>query len=128
MDYSLAVKTARMNAVRDMVDAGSGPGVLEIGTANMATVLVRIPLNDPSGSATGDELILDASGLTANAIAGDPTEAAEARIRDSDNNDVVIGLSVGRTSEFEVQLINTSIAEGQPVTISSAKIKHFEAP
>lgn len=128
MDYAIAVKTARMNAVRDMVDAGSGPGVLEIGTAGMAKVLVRIPLNDPSGSATGDTLNFDVTGLTAEAIAGNPDDAAEARIRDSDNKDVVIGLTVGMSAGFDVQLVNTSVAEGQPVTISSAKIKHFEAP
>lgn len=136
MDYSLAVKTARMEAVRDSIDAGDGPGVLEIGTAGMATVLVTIPLNEPSGTVTGDTLNFDASGLTANAIAGAPTQAAEARIRDGDNNDVVIGLSVGMPPPPEtppaerpdVELINTSIAEGQPVTISSAKITHFTAP
>lgn len=35
--YSATAKTARMTAVRDTIDAGTGPGVLQIGTAGMVT-------------------------------------------------------------------------------------------
>lgn len=130
MDYATAVKTARMEAVRDSIDAGDGPGVLEIGTAGMATVLVTIPLNEPSGTVTGDTLNFDVSGLTVEAAAAGT--AAEACIRDGDNGDIVTGMLVRKASDpdndEEVVLVNTSIEADQPVTISSANIQHFEAP
>lgn len=54
--YSAATKTARMTAVRDTIDAGAGPGVLQIGTAGMTTILAEFTLNDPCGNVSGPVL------------------------------------------------------------------------
>jgi predicted RNA methylase len=37
--YGTTTKTARLQAVIDKIDAGAGPGVLQIGTTGMGTVL-----------------------------------------------------------------------------------------
>lgn len=120
--YTTAVKTARMTAVRDQIDLGSGPGVLQIGTAGMATVLAEITLGDPSGTVSGAVLTLSGfprSDTSANATG----TAAAARIRDSSGTDVITGLTVG-TSAADIILDNTSINSGQTVTINSATITH----
>jgi hypothetical protein len=120
--YSAAVKTARMQAVRDAINAGSGAGKLEIGTAGMALVLVTVPLTDPV-TVAGAVLTLLAAPATVAAAAGAPSTAAAARIRDSDNTDIVTGLTVGTTGT-DVVLDSTSITAGQDVTINTATVTH----
>jgi hypothetical protein len=120
--YSTAVKNARLLAVRDQIDAGSGPGVLQIGTAGMATVLADITLSDPSATAASG--ILTFSGFPKSDSAANATGvAAAARIRDSAGTDVITGLTVG-TSGTDIILDNTSINAGQTITINSATITH----
>lgn len=120
--YSAAVKTARMQVVRDAIDAGAGPGVLQIGTTAMGTVLATITLNDPSCTVSGDTLTF--AGLPNEDTSADATgTAAAARIRDSDGNDVVTGLTVG-TSGTNIIIDNTSITAGQVVRFNSGTIQH----
>lgn len=120
--YSTATKTARMTAVRDQIDAGSGPGVLQIGTASMATVLATITLGDPCGTVSGPVLTL--SGFPRSDTSADASgTAAAARIRDSSGNDVITGLTVG-LSGADVILDSLSFTAGQNVTINSAAITH----
>jgi hypothetical protein len=117
MDYASDVKTSRMTAVRDQIDAGSGAGKLEIGTASMASVLATFTLNDPSGTVSGSVLTL--SGFAKTVAASATGTAAAARIRDSDDNDVITGLTVG-TADADIILNNTSINSGQDVTINAS--------
>lgn len=120
--YTTAVKTARMTAVRDQIDAGTGAGILQIGTTGMGTVLAEITLNDPSGTISGAVLTLSGfpkSDTSANATG----TAAAARIRDSSGTDVITGLTVGTTGS-DINLDSVSITAGQTVTINSATITH----
>lgn len=120
--YTTAVKNARMTAVRDQIDAGAAAGILEIGTAGMATVLAQITLNDPSGTVASGVLTLSGfpkSDTSANASG----TAAAARIRDSNNVDIITGLTVG-TSAADIILDSVNITTGQTVTINSATITH----
>jgi len=120
--YSLSTKNARMTAVRDQIDAGAGAGKIEICTAGMATVLAVFTLNDPCGTIADGKLTL--TGFPKSDSSADATGvAAAARIRDSNNNDVVTGLTVG-TSNADVLLDNTSINITQQVTLQSAVITH----
>ena len=121
--YSNTVKQARMTAVRDQIDGGSGPGVLEIGTAAMGTTLATITLGDPSGTVAGAG-VLTLSGFPRSDTAADASgTAAAARIRDSNGNVVISGLTVG-TSGTDVILDSLSITSGQTVTINSAVFTH----
>lgn len=120
--YTTAVKTARMTAVRDQIDGGAGAGVLQIGTAGMASVLAEFTLNDPSGTVSGAVLTL--SGFPKSDTSANNTgTAAAARIRDSSGTDVITGLTVG-TSGTDIVLDTVSITAGQTVTINSATITH----
>jgi hypothetical protein len=120
--YPTAVKTARMQAVLDAINAGAAAGKLEIGTAGMGTVLSTITLDDPAGTVSGDTLTF--SGLPIVDASADATgTAAEARIRDSDDNNVVTGLTVG-TSGANIIIDNPSIVAGQAVSFNSGTIQH----
>lgn len=115
--YTAATKTARMTAVRDQMDLGAGAGKLEIGSAGMAVTCVTIALDDPSGTISSG--ILTLSGFPKTVAATANCTAAEARIRDSNNTDVVTGFTVG-TSGTNIVLDNVTINNGQNVTINAS--------
>lgn len=120
--YSTLLKNARLDQINTFINAGAGAGKLEIGTTAMGTVLATIPLADPAAPAAAGgvlTLTMPQSDTSADATG----TAAEARIRDSDDLDVITGLTVG-TSGTDVILDNLSIAITQTVTINSATITH----
>lgn len=118
--YTTAVKNARLSAVVSQIGS---TGVLEIGTAGMATVLATIALDATAGTVSGGMLTF--SGFPKSDASADATgTAAAARIRTaSGGTDIVTGLTVG-TSGQDINLNSTSIAVGQTVTINSATITH----
>ena len=119
--YATSLKTTRMTAVRDAIDAGSGAGTIEIGTSGMATVLAVLTLSDPCGSVSGDTLTFSA--ITSDSSADATGTAAEARIKDSSGNVIVSGLTVG-TSGANINLNTTSITAGGTVSLSSGSLTH----
>lgn len=120
--YTTALKNTRMDAVKTAIDAGSAAGKLEIGTTAMGSILATITLSDPSAAgASGGVLTLTMP--RSDTSADNTGTAAAARIRDSDNNDVVTGLTVG-LSAADIILDSLSITAGQTVTINSATITH----
>lgn len=118
--YPTSLKSTRMTAVRDAIDAGAGPGTIEIGTTGMASVLATLTLSDPSGNVANGVLTFSA---IANATAAATGTAAEARIKDSAGNVVISGLTVG-TSGANINLNSTSITAGGTVSLSSGTITH----
>lgn len=123
ISYANDVKDDRMTAVLTQLDAGSGAGKLEIGTAGMSTVLATITLNDPAGTVAAQALTLSGFPKTQAAVA--TGTAAAARVRDSDDNDVLdASLTVG-TSGTDIVLDSVAVNSGQDVTINSAVINHF---
>jgi hypothetical protein len=120
--YSTTLKNNRMDEITALVDAGAGAGKLEIGTAAMASVLATITLADPCAPAASGGVLTFTMPQSDTSADADGTAAA-ARIRDSDNNDVITGLTVGTGSE-DIVLDSVSITTGQTVTISSATLTH----
>lgn len=123
VNYSTAAKTARLNAVVGLIDGGAGAGVLQIGTAGMASVLASITLSDPSATVAGDTLTFDFDPDVSDTSADASGTAAEARIRDSNGTDVITGLTVG-TSGTNIVLDSVSITAGQTVTLATGTITH----
>lgn len=122
VNYSTAAKNARLEGVISVIDGGSGPGVLQIGTTGMATVLAEITLADPCGTASGG--VLTFSGFPKSDTSANATGvAAAARIRDSNGTDVITGLTVGQSgSGADLILDTTNIDAGEIVTLNSATI------
>ena len=120
--YSTAAKNARLTAVVNTIDAGAGAGVLQIGTTAMGTVLADITLADPCGTVTGGVLTFSGfprSDTSANANG----TAAAARIRDSNGNDVITGLTVGTVgSGADIIFESVSFNVGEIITLNSATI------
>jgi hypothetical protein len=119
--YAASLRTTRMNDVKAAIDAGSGPGTLEIGTASMAVVLGILTLSDPCGTVSGDTLTF--STITSDSSANNTGTAAAARIKDSDGNAVVTGLTVG-TSGANINLNDVDIVAGGPIAVTSATLTH----
>lgn len=121
--YATGLKNTRMTAVGAAIDAGAAAGILELGTTAMGTTLVTITLNDPciSGSATLGAIVMAGFPKTGTAVGAGAIEAA--RIRDSNNADVITGLRVSTTS-VEVIVDNTSVATAQLVVVSSITLTH----
>ncbi len=123
--YSTAAKTARMQAIADLIDAGSGPGTIEIGSAAMASVLATLSLADPCGSAASGVLTLDFDPDIEDSSADATGTTAAAQIKDSDGTVVISGLTVGMAgSGADIILINTNIVTGQPVLLTTGTITH----
>lgn len=119
--YTPAVKSARMTAVLNAIDAGSGPGRIEIGTTGMASVLATITLTDPCGSVSNGVLTFTMPHSDTSADASGT--AAAARIRDSNATDIVTGLTVSTTGA-DINLDSVSITAGQTVTLTAGSITH----
>lgn len=121
--YSTAAKTARMAAVIAQIDAGAGPGTIEIGTSGMASVLAVLTMVDPCGSAVAGVLTFDFDPDLTDTSANATGTAAEARIKDSNGVIIVSGLTVG-TSAADIILDSVSISAGQAVTLTTGTITH----
>lgn len=119
--YSNTVKDNRMTQVLNAIDAGSGAGYIEICSAAYAAVLATITLADPCGSVASQALTLTMPKSDTNA--DNTGTAAVARIKDSDGNIVVSGLTVG-TSGTDIILSSLAITAGDTVTLNSAVITH----
>lgn len=121
--YRSTLRTARLQAVLDAIDADAGAGTLEIGTTGFASTLVTFTLVDPAGSVSGDTLTIACDpdiGATASATG----TAAEARIKDNSGDVVVSGLTVGTSGTNLVISPSTSITSGQTVNLVSLTIAH----
>jgi hypothetical protein len=122
VNYSAALKSTRMAAVITAVDAGSGPGTLEICTASYASVLATVTLADPSFTESGG--VITMAGVPRSDTSADNTgTAAVARIKDSTGTVVISGLTVG-AGTGDIQLNSVSIASGQSVSITAGTITH----
>jgi hypothetical protein len=111
-----------MAAVITAIDAGSGPGTLEICTASYASVLATVTLADPSFTESGG--VITMAGVPRSDTSADNTgTAAVARIKDSNGNVIVSGLTVG-VGTGDIQLNSVSIAAGQSLSITAGTITH----
>lgn len=120
--YSNTVKNNRMTQVLNAIDGGAGNGILKIGTTGMASTLVNITLDKPSGTVASQALTF--SGLPNSGTATGAGTAAAAQITDSTGTVVVDGLTVG-TSGTDVIIDNTSIGVGQTVNLNAvSSISH----
>lgn len=123
--YHPDLKTQRQQLVANAIDAGTSPGYIEIGTANMAVVLATIPLNDPCGVVSGNELVLSGFPKSVQVVAAG--EAAAAVVKDS-NARVILGyttpLTVGTSPSNDIQIASRDLHIGNTIIINSVRIVH----
>ncbi|GEM_PF-453133 len=116
--YSTAAKTARMQAIADLIDGGDGAGVIEIGTAGMASVLATLPLADPCGTAAAGVLTFDMDPAIEDAEADASGRPGAFRVKDGDGEEVLTGHAAGPW------LASTAYVSGEYVTADGGKLYH----
>jgi hypothetical protein len=126
LTLSTAARNARVDALVDLVDGGSGAGKVRIydgsrpagpGTAvSGQTLLAELTFTDPAFGA-GSSGVATASSITSDSSADATGTASWARILDS-NNVAVWDCSVG-TSGSDINLSSVSIVAGGTVSITS---------
>ena len=119
--YADVVKSARMQAIIDALDGKLEQAYMEIGTADLALVLVTITLDDPSF--VEQNAVITMQGMPKSGMATRAGTAVEARIRDGDGEFIVNGLTVG-TANADIVLDFVDLAEGQSITLAQAAIAH----
>jgi hypothetical protein len=121
-NYSTLLKNARLDLVNDYINAGGTFGYIEIATTAHALVLATVNLADPAAPAAAAG-VLTMTMPQSDSSADNTGTAAEAKIFDSNNLEVIGGLTVGTGSE-DIVLDSTSITQLQTVTINTATITH----
>jgi hypothetical protein len=123
ISYNSALRSTRMRAVIAALDAAPIPGVIEIGTAGMAAVLVDIPLAKPSFNEANGTITMN--GVPRNGIAAATGTAINARLKDGNGAVVVSGLTIGTVpGGVEIILNSLAVTAGQVITLSSGTISH----
>lgn len=127
MRLATATRNAIANAIRDLIDAGTGAGTIEIRTgtqpasandAATGTLLATLTFSDPSapGAASG---VTTFSAITEDAVADATGTAAWARVKDSAGN-TIFDVDVSATGGGSTIELNTvAIVAGGPVRITA---------
>jgi hypothetical protein len=126
IQYSTSIKNARLATVLVGIDAGSTFGKLVLGSSTLdgstsATlgVLATLTLAKPSFSvAAGVATIL---GIPLATTASSSGTLALAELRDSDDQVIASGLTIG-TASADILVSNLSVTSGASITINSAVI------
>lgn len=119
-------RNAAANAIRDLIDAGSGAGTIKIYTGTQpaspqdavsGTLLGTLTCSDPCapGASTG---VLTFSAITQDSAADATGTAGYARIADSSGN-AVLDIECTTSTPNTLQLNTLSIVVGGPITCSS---------
>jgi len=130
MRNTTTTRNQMLNAIRDRIDGGAGPGTINIrsGTqpasadlAETGTLLASIPFNDPCApDASGGVLTMNVSPVLEDSSADNTGTATWARIKDSNGN-TIFDCDVG-TSGATINLNTVNIVAGGPVRITGFTI------
>ena len=110
-----------MQAVVTAVDGGGAAGTMEIGSAGFAAVLAVITLQRPSFSEASQTITVLGVPLSGNATSNGT--AALARIKDSNGNIIISGLTVG-TGGTDILISTTTLTTGLQLSLVAGTIMH----
>lgn len=127
-ELSTAARHAALSGVLGLIDAGSGPGTIEIrtgskpgvGAAATGTLLVTVTCGDPAFATPsgGSSSVSDPASVAA---VGTGT-AGWCRVKDSNGTTVIDGTVTATGGGGDITLANTSVASGQTVDITGGSI------
>jgi len=122
IDYSLALKNTRMQAVVSAIGAG---GKLVIGTSSLngAAAGVLATANLPNPAATVANGVMTFAGTPITTTAAATGTAAKAEVRNSAGDVLVSGLTVG-TAGTDVIINATAISVGQSIQLTVGTFTH----
>lgn len=126
INYSMAVKNARLQTVVNSIDNVAPGGVLVIGTAELAGdqgVLAAVPLDTPSF--TIDNGVMTLANPPRTVAATGAGQAALAELRNGAGTTIASGMIVGLAGSNPDVIINAlSISVGQTVQVTMGSITH----
>ncbi len=130
INIATTLRNAQVNAARDAIDGGSGPGTIQIRTGAMpatpqdaatGTLLGTLTFSDPSFPAASGGTA-SANAITQDSAADATGTATWARLLDSAGT-AVMDVDVTATGGGgAIQLNNTSIVAGGPIILTSMSI------
>jgi hypothetical protein len=114
-----ATRNAACNAVVDLMDSGTTLGKLKIYTTGLGVLLVTNLFSNPAfgGASTG----VATAAAIANGTAVATNTAAEAKMTNGADTDIITGLVVGAGSG-DINLNSVSITSGDVVSITSMTV------
>lgn len=121
--YSVAAKVAAQTSFRDLLDSGSGPGLIKVRNSS-DTLLGTLTMSDPSGSVNGGTGLLTLSAVTADSSADAGGTIAYVELCDSDG-DVHLALPAqqGTSPVSGKAVFNTlTVVLGGPINMLSVTI------
>lgn len=130
--YSTAVRSARMTAVINAIDAGADEGTITVydgmrpatgASITTQTALVVGTLSDPCGTVTNG--VLTFSSITWADVDEDGT-ATWARVSDSDGN-FVLDMSAGDAGTEDLVFNSASLVAGSPIVDNGATLTEGNA-
>jgi hypothetical protein len=125
---STSIRNAMVDAVKTLIDAGSGAGKIRIytgsqpasvATAASGTLLADIPLADPSFGATATGSAAADVSPVLTATAGNSGTAGWFRVLDSDNNALIDGSVTATGGGGDLTLATTAVTSGLDVSITA---------
>jgi hypothetical protein len=117
LSHPAPIRTALANVIKTAIDAGSGPGFLELKNSGGA-VLASIILNKPCGTVTNGVLTYTVSPLPRDPLGDANGTAALFSIKDSTGVEVYSGTVTATGGGGDVEMISTSVIANLPVEIS----------
>lgn len=118
ISHPTAVRTAFANSILAAIDAGSGPGILEIKNSGN-TVLSAIALNDPAGTVSAGTLTFNVSPLPRDPLGDANGTAALFSVKDSTGAEVYSGTISAVGSGGDLEMVSTTIVQNLPVELTS---------
>jgi hypothetical protein len=115
--HPAAVRTILSTAVRDAIDAGTGPGLIKIYTAGKAALLATLTCSDPCGSVASGTLTLSA--VTRDSSADATGSAALFEVTDSTGALVFSGTISATGGSGDMQFPTVDFVLGQAIELSS---------
>jgi len=127
---SAAARTAACDAIVDLVDAGAGPGVVQIrtgappatpATADSGTLLGTLTCSDPAfGAASGG--VAAASAISSDTNADASGDIGHFRFKDSDGNVVFQGTGGNAGDTPDLTFDNKAVVAGGTIAISAFSV------
>jgi hypothetical protein len=118
VNYTNAVKDARLEAVRTALNANGGGSIVI--TTSAPADLCEVPLETVIGAPVNGVLTIIATPKQGTATGAGT--AALARLEDGAATAVATGLTVGTSASFDVQLNDLAFVVGSQVTLNSGTI------
>jgi hypothetical protein len=118
ISHPTAVRSNFANTILGLIDAGPGPGVLEIKNSGNA-VLATITLNDPAGSVSNGTLNYDIDPLPRDPLGDATGTAALFSVKDSTGVEIYSGTISAVGGGGDLEMISTSIQQNLPVELTS---------